>query len=93
MVIQEIIDYLNKKLFMDTEKEIQALYKKLDNANGEQEIKPIMEAIQNYIDALPHKEQERAELDFKYYLTRRLQKSEERIKRIEYEIKTENSIG
>ena len=78
---------------MDTKKEIQTLYKKLDNASGEQEIKPIMEAIQNYVDALSEKEQEQAELDFKYYFTRRLQKSEERIKRIEYEIKTENSIG
>ena len=75
------------------EEEIQTLYKKLDNASGEQEIKPIMEAIQNYVDALSEKEQEQAELDFKYYFTRRLQKSEERIKRIEYEIKTENSIG
>jgi hypothetical protein len=76
---------------MDTKNKIQALYKKLDNANGEQEIKPIMQAIQNYIDALPNKEQERAELDFKYYFIKRLQQSEERIKRIEYEIKTENS--
>jgi hypothetical protein len=82
-----------QKLFMDTKKEIQALYKKLDNANGEQEIKPIMQTIQNYINALSHKEKERAELDFNYYFTRRLQKSEERIKKIEYEIKTENSIS
>jgi hypothetical protein len=78
---------------MDTKNKIQALYKKLDNANGEEEIKPIMEAIQNYIDTLSNKEKEWAEQDFKYYFIKRLQKSEERIKRIKYEIQTENTTS
>lgn len=78
---------------METKNKIQAFYKKLDNANGEQEITPIMQAIQNYIDTLPNKQKEWAEQDFNYYFIKRLQQSEERIKKIEYEIKTENTIS
>lgn len=74
---------------MNMEKQLQKYYKALDNANGVSEIKPLMQAIETYITSLPYKEQQWAEQDFKYYLTKRIQQSEERITKIDYEINAE----
>lgn len=74
---------------MNMEKQLQKYYNAWDNANGASEITPILQAIETYIASLPLKEQQWAEQDFKYYLSKRIQQSEERITKIDYEINTE----
>lgn len=75
-----------KELSLQLDIQMKKYYQALDNTNGEEEIKPIMKAMEKFVAELPEKDKVWAEQDFKYYLTKHLQKSEDRLDRLKYEI-------
>lgn len=69
-----------------TSEKMKSYYRRLDKAEGEQEIAPILKEMNEYIDSLPTNEQSWAKEDFKYYFTKRLVHVEDEIEHIQYAI-------
>jgi hypothetical protein len=69
-----------------TKKQMQSFYKRLDKAQGETDIQPILEEMNQFINTLPTTEQDWAKEDFKYYFTKRFVHLEDEIERLQYDI-------
>ncbi len=65
------------------EKQMSSFFYKLDNANGEVEILPILTEMNNYIDNInDEKEKSFASESFNYYLAKRISRIEDDVQRI-----------
>lgn len=68
---------------MEYTQKMQTFFYRLDNANGETEISPILTEMNSYIDQLQDKKiQSLAEESFKYYFAKRLARIEDEVNRL-----------
>lgn len=68
---------------MNYEQKMQTFFYRLDNANGETEISPILAEMNNFIDGIAdEKEKSFAEQNFKYYFAKRLAHIEDEVNRL-----------
>ncbi len=68
---------------MSSQKQMQYFFYRLDNANGEIEITPILAEMNDFIDGIAdEKEKSFAEQNFKYYFTKRLAHIEDEVNRL-----------
>ncbi len=65
--------------------DLQRLFKKLDKADGEAQIAPVMEEILQCINDLPASQQKRANQEFDYYLAKRVARMENKIEKLKYD--------
>ncbi|TAE18396.1 MAG: hypothetical protein EAZ95_04140 [Bacteroidetes bacterium] len=61
-------------------------FRQLDNAEGEAEIEPIMQALNAYIASLNESEKRRANAEFNYYISKRIAQTEERVNKVAFEM-------
>lgn len=59
-------------------------FRQLDNAEGEAEIEPIMQALNAYIASLSETEKQRAHAEFNFYISRRIVQIEARVNRVAF---------
>jgi hypothetical protein len=68
---------------MNYEQKMQSFFYRLDNANSETEISPILAEMNAYIDTIQdEKMQSLAQESFKYYFTKRLSRIEDEVNRL-----------
>jgi len=77
---------------MDYKQKMNTFFYRLDNANGEKEILPILTEMNAYVDSLKdEKTHNLAEESFKYYFTKRLANIEDEVNRLK-NVKNEYAI-
>lgn len=60
-------------------------FRQLDEADGEIEIEPIMQALNAYIASLNESEKRRANAEFNYYISKRIAQTEERVNQVAFD--------
>lgn len=65
-------------------------FRQLDNAEGEAEIEPIMQALNAYIASLSESEKRRANAEFNFYISRHITQTEMRVQQVAFEMQNVN---
>ena len=66
--------------------QLNTFFRRLEDANGEQEITPIMQEWNTWLNSLSGQEKERANAEFSYHLTKRFIKAEEKVQKVKAEM-------
>lgn len=73
--------------------QMQGFFKRLDKAQGENELNPICSEVNAYIQTLPKDEQDWAKEDFRYYFTKRMVHLEDEVARLQYDIYKDKQVA